>query len=202
MRLYSVPISTNVERVALALAHKGLAVEHIEVPYDDRSVIVRVSGQELVPVLDADGEVVADSTVILEWLEARFPEPALYPRDPARRAEAEIFVDWFNRIWKQAPNVAAAELESGAPDRGLVDRCTAELHASLDVFEALLDGRDHLFGEFSVADCIAFPFLKFGLLWGDDDPYVFHALLRDHLRPDAHPRVEAWIRRVDERPRA
>ena len=203
VRLYSVPISTNVERVTLALAHKGLSVEHVEVPYDDRSEIVRLSGQELVPVLDADGEIVADSTVILEWLEERFPEPALFPRQPARRAEVMVFVDWFNRLWKRGPNVIATELESGAPDQEAVARHAVELRGSLDVFEALLDGRDHLFGdELSVADCVAFPFLKFGLLWTEDDPYVFHAILRDNLRPDGHPRVAAWIRRVDERPRA
>ena len=202
MRLYSVPISTNVERVALALAHKGLAVEHVEVPYDDRAEILRVSGQELVPVLVADGEVVSDSTVILEWLEVRFPDPPLYPREPARRAETRLFVDWFNRVWKRPPNLIEAELERDDPDQELVARSVAELRASLDVFEALLDGRDHLLGEFSVADCAAFPFLKFGLLWTEDDPYLFHALLRDNLRPDAHPRVAAWIRRVVERPRA
>ncbi len=202
MRLYSVPVSTNVERVTLALAHKGLEVEHIEVPFDDRTEIVRVSGQELVPVLDADGEIVSDSAVILRWLEARFPEPPLYPRDPARRAEVEIFVAWFNRVWKRPPNIAATELEGGSPDEELVARSYADLRASLDVFEALLDGRDYLFGEFSVADCVAFPFLKFGLICDDDDPYVFHHVLRDNLSPDGHPRVAAWIGRVDALPRA
>ena len=202
MRLYSVPISTNVERVTLALAHKGLAVEHVEVPYDDRSEILRVSGQELVPVLVADAAVVSDSTVILEWLEERFPEPPLYPREPARRAETRVFVDWFNHVWKRPPNLLTAELERDEPDPDRVARFGAELRGSLDRFEALLDGRDHLLGEFSVADCAAFPFLKFGLLWTEDDPYLFHAVLRDYLGPDAHPRVTAWIRRVDERPRA
>jgi glutathione S-transferase len=202
MRLYSVPISTNVERVALALAYKGLAVEHVEVPYDDRGEILRVSGQELVPVLVVDGEVVSDSTAILEWLEERFPDPPLYPREPARRAEARLFVDWFNRVWKRPPNLIEAELERDDPNRELVARSVAELRASLDVFEALLDGRDHLLGEFSAADCVAFPFLKFGLLWTEDDPYLFHAVLRDNLRPDAHPRVAGWIRRVDARPRS
>ena len=114
-----------------------------------------------------------------------------------------VFVDWFNRVWKRAPNAIATELEGDAPDWELVARRAVELRASLDVFEALLDGRDYLFGpELSVADCVAFPFLKFGLLWTEDDPYVFHAVLRDHLRPDGHPRLAAWIRRVEERPRA
>jgi glutathione S-transferase len=155
-----------------------------------------------VPVLVADSEVVSDSTAILGWLEERFPEPPLFPVEPARRAETMVFVDWFDRVWKRAPNLISDELERGEPEPGLVARRAAELRASLDVFEALLDGREYLLGGFSVADCVAFPFLKFGLLWTEDDPYVFHAVLRDNLRPAAHPRVAAWIRRVDERPRA
>ena len=61
IRVWRVPFSTNVERVAIALAHKGLDAEWIEVPYDDRTKIRRVSGQELVPVLQHDGLVFIDS---------------------------------------------------------------------------------------------------------------------------------------------
>ena len=53
--LYRAPFSTNVERVALALAHKGVAVESVVIDYDDRSPVERVSGQPLVPVLVDDG---------------------------------------------------------------------------------------------------------------------------------------------------
>ena len=52
LRLYRAPFSTNVERVALALAHKGLEVESVEISYEDRSPVVEVSGQPLVPVLE------------------------------------------------------------------------------------------------------------------------------------------------------
>ena len=45
MRLYTVPASTNVERVALALAHKRLPFEYVRVPFDDRSGVRRVSGR-------------------------------------------------------------------------------------------------------------------------------------------------------------
>ena len=82
---YRIPFSTNVERVALALAHKGVEVEWVEVDPADRSPVVEVSGQELVPVL-VDGDLVLhDSPRILEHLEERFPEPPLFPREPARR---------------------------------------------------------------------------------------------------------------------
>ena len=90
LRLYRFPFSTNVERVALALAHKGLEVESVWVDPADRSEVVRISGQELVPVLVDGDRVVADSTAILEHLEERFPERPLYPADPgaAHRAAA------------------------------------------------------------------------------------------------------------------
>ena len=41
IKLYRGPLSTNVERVALALAHKGLEVESIEIDWDDRSPVER-----------------------------------------------------------------------------------------------------------------------------------------------------------------
>ncbi len=117
MRLYRIPFSTNVERVALALAHKGLEAEPVDVDPADRSPIVAVSGQSLVPVLEDEGRVVSDSTHILEYLEERYPDPPLYPRDPARRAECVVFVDWFNRVWKAPPNAIADALAGLNPDR-------------------------------------------------------------------------------------
>ena len=158
IRLYEIPFSTNVERVTLALAHKGIAVEHVVVDPADRSPVRDVSGQELVPVLVDDGRVVADSTAILQYLELEHPDPPLYPRDEARRAEVIVFVDWFNRVWKFAPNEIERRLAAGESDLAALG---AELRDSRDLFEGLLAGREYLFGEFSVADCIAFPFLKY-----------------------------------------
>ena len=39
--LYRAPFSTNVERVALALAHKGLEIESIVIDYEDRTPVMR-----------------------------------------------------------------------------------------------------------------------------------------------------------------
>ena len=67
----------------------------------------------------------------------------------------------------------------------------------------MLAGRDYLLGEFTVADCAAFPFLKYGLIYDEADDEEFHLILREHLELDGrYPRLEAWIRRVDEHPRA
>jgi glutathione S-transferase len=204
LRLYRIPFSTNVERVALALAHKGIEVEYVDVPADDRSEVVRISGQELVPVL-VDGErVISDSPVILDYLEERFPEPPLYPADPARRAEVRVFLDWFNLLWKRPPNLIAAEELKPEPDRARIAELEQRIADALPVFENLLAGRDFFFGdELTVADVTAFPFLKYAVLWTEGDPDRFHEILRDTMRLDGrYPRLEAWIHRIDALPRA
>jgi glutathione S-transferase len=204
LRLYRARFSTNVERVALALAFKGLDVESVVISYEDCSQVVEVSGQGLVPVLVDDSEVIPDSVRILRYLEEKWPEPRLFPRDAARGAELAVFLDWFNELWKVAPNTIEAELERARPDEEHLALHAARMRASLDRFEAMLNGRDHLFGDdFSAADCAAFPFLKYAKLRDPEDDELFHRILEDNLRlDDAHQRLSDWIERVNERPRA
>ena len=197
LRVYRIPFSTNVERVALAAAHKGIELEWIDVDPADRSPVVAASGQELVPVLDHDGHIVSDSTAILYYLDELVPEPRLL-----RTPEIELFVDWFNRVWKVPPNEIEAERAAAAPDEPRIAELGAEMTESLDLFQRLLDGRDYLFGGFSAADCAAFPFLKYALDRNEDDDETFHQILREFLVLDGHDRVAAWIRRVDALPRA
>jgi glutathione S-transferase len=204
IRLYRAPFSTNVERVALALAHKGLEVESVVVSYDDRSPVVRVSGQGLVPVIEDGDTVVCDSMTIVRYLDDRWPQAPLYPAGAARREEMLVFIDWFNRVWKLAPNAIEAELTSATQDRVRIASLSAQMDLALDRFEAMLAGRDHLMSQaFSAADCAVFPFVKFALARDPADSELFHRILEQHQRlGESHPRVEEWIRRVDARPRA
>jgi len=203
LRAYRVPFSTNVERIALALGHKGLELEWVDVDPSDRSEVERVSGQRLVPVLVDDGRVVFDSTEIIRYVEEQVPIPPLWPADPAHRAELDVFLDWFNRVWKRPPNGIEAEGAKPKPDAARIDELGRELTGSLALFERLLTGRNYLFGEFSAADCAAFPFLKYGLSYDESDTEEFHLILRRFLAlGDGYPSVEGWIRRVDEHPRA
>ena len=194
MKVYSSPFSTNCERVALAAGHKGVDIEWIEVPYDDRAEVERVSGQSLVPVLVDGDEVLYDSPVIMRRLDERFPQAPLWPADEARRAEMDVFVDWFNRLWKRPPNLIAAGEDAA--------KYGPRITESLDLFESLLAGRDYLFGDFGAADIVAFPFLKYAVLWDDGDEQEFHRILQRWLPIDGHPRVEAWIHRVRAHPLA
>jgi glutathione S-transferase len=203
LQVYRIPFSTNVERVALALGHKGIAVDWVDVDPVDRSEVEQLSGQPLVPVLVHDSRVVVDSTAILRYIEALQPEPRLFPAEAARCAELDVFLDWFNRVWKRPPNEIEAEREKPQPDEERIAALGRELSAALDLFEALLDGREYLFGDFSAADCAAFPFLKYAADRNEEDDEPFHEILREFQVLDGrYPRLEAWIRRVDDAPRA
>jgi glutathione S-transferase len=196
IRCLRIPFSTNVERVALAAGHKGVAIEWVNIDPEDRSPVEELSGQPLVPVLIAGDEVMSDSPRILDWLEERFPEPSLLPHDPHHRAAVRIFADWFNRVWKTFPN----GINDGLGDR---EAHAAEMRRAVISFEALLDDRDFLFGDFGLADVTAFPFLKYaslGLSPGDNDP--FHAVLVEQMPLDAGSPLHGWVARVNAMPRS
>lgn len=204
MRLYRAPFSTNVERVALALAHKGIDVESVWIEYGDRSPVERVSGQPLVPVLEFDdGSVVFDSMQIVRVLEERFAQAPLYPADAAGRARVIRFIDWFDDVWKVAPNAIEAEIGRARPDVERIDELAAQMNAALARFEEMLEGREYLMGpQFSAADCAAYPFLKYAAWRDPADDELFHRVLDGYqqLDDDDHPRLAAWIARMDERP--
>jgi glutathione S-transferase len=203
VRLFRAPWSTNVERVALALAHKEVEVESVWIDYADRAPVVEASGQPLVPVLEDGGVVVADSHRILRHLEATRPEPALFPSDPAARARLDVFMEWFDQVWKVAPNAIEAELSDATPDPAEIAVQSARMDTWLDLFEDMLAGGDHLLSEvFSAADCVAFPFVKFAAGRDPADDELFHRVLDEHQSVEGRPRLAAWIERVDARPRA
>ncbi len=205
--LYRAPFSTNVERVALALAHKGLEIESIVISYEDRTPVEEASGQGLVPVIDDEGQIVADSTRILSHLDEHYPQNPIFPADPARRTEVELVIDWFNEVWKSSPNAIEFELEEGGeePRMDVVAIEGERMQTALGVFNRMLAGRDFMAGDsVSALDFVAFPFLKYATIPPvEDDDELFHRILDVHqpLDPDEHPDLAAWIARVDAMPR-
>jgi glutathione S-transferase len=186
MRLYRAEFSTNVERVALALAHKGLSAESVWIDYSDRSPVEEVSGQPLVPVLvDDDGTVVPDSVAIMRHIDGR--GPALFGPP-----EVDVFVEWFNEVWKVPPNAIEA---SSDPEQ--IAALSARMNGWLDLFERLLAPRDFLVTEeLSAADLVAYPFLKYaaGREPADDEP--FHRILDEHQSVEGRPRLADWVARM------
>jgi glutathione S-transferase len=99
--LWHLPVSHYSEKARWALDHK-------RIPHRRRAAIVpgahmvaaawltRDPGNFTFPILQLDGEAIADSTEIIAALEQRFPEPPLYPADPEERRRALDLEDFFD----------------------------------------------------------------------------------------------------------
>ena len=86
--LYTADRCPYAARVRITLAEKRIAYDAVEIDLDDRPAwIYDKNPLGRVPVYEEDeGLVLPESEVIMEYLEERYPEPALWPRDPAERA--------------------------------------------------------------------------------------------------------------------
>lgn len=95
IRLHQFEISPFCDKVRRALNWKRVPFEVVEVPLSKALTAVRrVNKAGKLPTLEHDGRFVADSTDILEHLERCFPEPPLYPKEPALRAQCHVLEDW------------------------------------------------------------------------------------------------------------
>ena len=79
-----------------------------------------------------------DSMQIVRVLEERFPSPPLYPAGAAGRARMIHFIDWFDDVWKVAPNAIEAEIGRETPDVARIDELAARMATALDRFEEML----------------------------------------------------------------
>lgn len=92
MRLYAHYRSSTSYRVRIGLGLKRLNYEVVPVDLlasEQRTEQFRARNPFAgVPCLEVEGQYYAQSMAILEWLEERFPEPPLLPRDPEQRFAA------------------------------------------------------------------------------------------------------------------
>lgn len=199
VRVHRIPFSTNVERIALACGIKGLEVDWVDHDPADRSALVELSGQPLTPVAEFGDDVVFDSPRILERIEAAQPDPPLYPPDPAARAQVELFVEWFNEVWKAAPNALDADPPPARPEA-----YAAAIARHSDWFEALLAATPFLAGAgLTAADVVAYPFLRYAVDTPDPaDTEPFHGILHERLSDAERPALRRWIARMAALPQA
>src|ERR671930_803725 len=123
-------------RVRIALAEKGIEYETVEIDLDDRPAwIYEKNPLGRVPVLEEDAFVLPESAVINEYLEERYPEPALWPADPAERALGRLLVHRFDELSR--PYYALRREEEGARER---------LDAQLGSLDSLLERQPFLSG--------------------------------------------------------
>ena len=92
--LHQFEISPFCDKIRRILHWKQQPYVVREVPLRDAMSVRKVNPAGKLPCLEHDGRFVADSTDIAYYLEDRFPDPPLVPRDPKLRALCHVFEDW------------------------------------------------------------------------------------------------------------
>ena len=136
LTLYDAARCPYCARARIALAEKGLGYETVEVDLDHRPawmVELNPPGGR-VPVIDEGGFVLPESVVIMEYLEERYPEPALLPADAADRASARLLIERFDRFGDPYYDIYFKR-ETGSVDR--IESALGALDAQLEQFPYL-----------------------------------------------------------------
>ena len=116
LELHQFRHSAFCEKVRLVLAAKRRDYSVVEVvPGVGQLELYRLSGQRQVPVLVDGPEVIADSTAIALHLEARHPQPALLPVDPAERAQVRLLEDWADTTLAAGARLALVQAAAADP---------------------------------------------------------------------------------------
>jgi glutathione S-transferase len=154
-------ISPYVRKVLVALHLKGIdyRIDPI-VPFFGDERFSRLSPVRRIPVLIDDRVTLADSSVICQYLEDRYPAPMLYPRDVADRAQARWLEEYADTrmgevlIWRLFNQLVINRFVWGEKtDQAIVDRAIdEEIPGILDYLESTVPSDGFLFGEVSIAD--------------------------------------------------
>jgi len=178
--LYTAERCPYAARARITLAEKGLPYEAVEIDLDDRPAwLYEKNPLGRVPVYEEEGGLILpESRVIMEYLEERYPEPALLPADPAERALTRLWLERFGARLGDAYYLLRRDAEGAR----------AELDDRLAAIDATLEGHAYLSGrEYGLAD-IAYI------------PWVLRAQERLEVELDGFPALTAWVERLSERP--
>ncbi len=193
IKFYDFPSSPNCQRVKVVLEEKKLPYE--TVPIDLRKGdqkkpdFQKLNPYGKVPVIIDGGAVLYESCIINEYLEDKYPQPPLTPKDPAKKAKIRILVDYGMGHLDGPYQKLRVEKMKDEKERNqeTIDSATKELKNLLQRFEREIGDQPYLAGDFSLVDADLIPrFLRlegFGVL---PDPSL--------------PRLGAYLKRMKDRP--
>jgi glutathione S-transferase len=191
MKLYHTPISTNSRRVWVALLEKNLDFELVEIHLDGDHLepeFVAMNPFHRIPVL-VDGDfTVVESLAILDYLEAKYPEPAMLPKDPKDLAVVRMVeLVTVNELGPALYPLSSEKMGWGSPEPQEIAKAKEKVETVLTFFEGLLDDRP-FFGSntLTYAECVAGTVVPL-LSWVG-------------VSIDRYPKIQAWCDRLISRP--
>jgi glutathione S-transferase len=193
IKLYDFKSSPNCQRVKVVLAEKNLPYEIV--PIDLRAQeqktpdYLKMNPYGKVPVLTDDAVVLYESCIINEYLEEKYPNPPLLPKEPGQKAKARILIDYgmihFDGPYQKLRMELMKEQKDQNPQ--VIDGAKSELRKLLQRLENEIGDQQYLMGDFSLVDADLLP--RFTRLEG-------FAVLPD----PSLPRLGKYIERMKARP--
>jgi glutathione S-transferase len=168
LRLYFHPLASFCHKVLIALYEGGIAFEPIVVDLgDERSSAAfrAVWPMAKMPVLRDEGRnrTVAESTVIIEYLDAYYAGPTRFiPADPDRAWQTRMWDRFYDHyIQEPMQKIVADRLRpAGQTDPFGVEQARGQLYQAYGVLEQAMEAKTWAMGDdFTLADCAAAPAL-------------------------------------------
>lgn len=194
MKLFCFPRSGNSREVKIVLAEKNVPYESVNV-HGDPSVkespeFKKASPQGKVPAI-IDGDVyMSEAFLINQYLDKKYPSPTLMPADSAKRAEIEAFVKKIDKSMVLNIGLLVIEclLKPKEQQREEVkEKKRAEIAEALKEIDRMLEGKEYLFGGFSLADVAVTPHI------------AALPILGSRIAPELK-NATAWFERIKKRP--
>jgi glutathione S-transferase len=192
LTLYSGPLSMFGAKAEIALREKDADFKLVMVPfvkgdrYEPRHPdVLRINPKAQVPVLVHGDVELFDSTLIFEYLEDAFPDPPLWPHEPAARARARLLELKADDIVFM--NIVRLFGLEDTPDDTRAVAARAKAYEHYAEMEKELRDRDYIAGPFTYADIGLF----MAQFYGERKGAILNATT---------PRLMAWRTRMLERP--
>jgi glutathione S-transferase len=192
IKLYHDVPSSNSDRVKIALAEKGLAWDGVTVSLakqdQKRPEHLKRNPYGKIPVIDDDGKILFESCIINEYLDEKYPDPPLLPKDPFLRGRGRILVDYalnylHEPYWTLRGEMLKKESERNA---AVMEEKRRTLRQLLDYLEEALGDQPYFFGDFSLTDIAVIPrFLRMEAYGAMPAPTL--------------PKLDRWLERMKER---
>jgi glutathione S-transferase len=195
MKLYNMNLSNFATKSRIAIYDKGLNIEIAPVPGGNLKSpeYIKINPLGKIPALDADGMIIAESEVINEYLEDKFPSPPLLPKSPEGRARVRLFTRFHDLYLEPPLRALFGQLSPKSRDEKVVNERLIEFNQRLDQLESMLAPSGFASGpEFTLADCALAPTMFF----------ANNMLPGFGAKPplEGRPKLAAWWTHVQTRP--
>jgi glutathione S-transferase len=193
IELYSFAACPYAQRAHITLLEKHLDFEIIEIDLFNRPAwFSTVSPYGKVPVLRHAGVTVHESSIINQYLDEAFPQPALMPESPALRAQARIWMDYCETRLLPAIHQLMSEADNLNKRTTNSDKLSAVLrHIEHEGLRKAGSGPWFFGAKFSLADIQFAPFLE---------RFDMYMQLAGASWPEACTRLREWATALQQRP--